>query len=61
MENSNEEPEFIEVIENDRCPSCNDEKAIGPHTCPYAEQINGDTFSLCFCCDWCEGQCAKQV
>ena len=59
--NNNEEPEFIEALEDDRCPSCKQEKADGPHTCPFAEEINGDSHSLCYCCSFCTQQCAMDI
>lgn len=37
------------------CPS-DDE-----HTCPFAEEINGDYESLCTCCDDCTDQCAQDI
>jgi hypothetical protein len=61
MENNNEESEYMEVLDDDRCPTCKTEMAQGPHTCPYSEEINGDTFSLCHCCSFCTGQCAMDI
>lgn len=31
------------------------------HTCPYAEDINNDSESLCNCCNECAGQCAMDI
>lgn len=31
------------------------------HTCPYAEDIAGDSESLCNCCDYCTIQCAQDI
>ena len=31
------------------------------HTCPYAEDINGDSESLCDCCAVCEHECAMDI
>ena len=28
-----------------------------PHTCPYAEEIGGDSTSTCNCCEECYRQC----
>lgn len=31
------------------------------HTCPFAEEINGDSETLCNCCSECEHQCAMDI
>lgn len=31
------------------------------HTCPYAEDIGGDSESLCNCCADCQYQCAMDI
>ena len=31
------------------------------HTCPYAEDIHGDSESLCNCCAECQYQCAQDI
>jgi len=31
------------------------------HTCPYAEDINGDSETLCTCCPYCEHQCCMDI
>ena len=31
------------------------------HTCPYAEEINGDEETLCNCCKECENECAMEI
>ncbi len=31
------------------------------HTCPYAEDINGDSESLCNCCSDCIDNCAQDI
>ncbi len=36
-------------FENEKC-GCGNE-ASGEHTCPYQEDINGDSESLCNCCN----------
>jgi hypothetical protein len=40
---------------------CTCEGSYEEHTCPYAEEINGDSESLCSCCDYCTQQCANDV
>lgn len=32
-----------------------------PHTCPYSEEINGDSETLCTCCDACEQSCILDI
>ena len=51
----------IEIIDDNRCPSCQTELAKPAHTCPYAEVIAGDIITLCHCCYNCEGQCARDI
>jgi hypothetical protein len=43
-----------------KCPVCNDPGAPD-HTCPYKEDINGDTTTLCNCCDFCRQVCATEI
>lgn len=31
------------------------------HTCPYAEEIGGDSKTLCNCCEGCTHQCAMDI
>lgn len=40
--------------------TCNTEE-IAEHTCPYAEEIGGDSESLCQCCEYCTEQCAMDI
>ncbi len=35
--------------------------AQSPHTCPYAEDINGDSETLCECCEKCAHECAMDI
>lgn len=35
--------------------------AAEPHTCPFSEEINGDSESLCNCCDDCMYECAMDI
>lgn len=32
-----------------------------PHTCPYAEDVNNDSETLCTCCDACAQECAYDI
>lgn len=40
---------------------CNRNPAQAEHTCPYSEDINGDSTSLCDCCHECEQACADDI
>jgi hypothetical protein len=44
--------------ENDKC-TCDD--CYDEHTCPYAEDINNDSETLCTCCEYCTQQCADDI
>lgn len=44
----------------DPCERCGGE-GESPHPCPYAEDIYGDSDTLCNCCDDCAYQCAMDV
>ncbi len=41
-------------------PFCTGEKQQ-PHPCPYMEDINDDSETLCECCKICEGECAADI
>lgn len=32
-----------------------------PHPCPFAEDVNNDSESLCNCCAACEYQCSQDI
>lgn len=34
---------------------------VEEHTCPYAEDINGDHETLCTCCEDCTRECADDI
>lgn len=48
-----------------KCPKCNKEyredETVEPHTCPYAEEINDDHDTMCWCCDDCTYECAMDI
>jgi hypothetical protein len=52
----------LPIIDN-KCPSNFDcgKAATEDHTCPYAEDINNDSESLCNCCDDCANECAMDI
>jgi hypothetical protein len=45
----------------EKCQSCGKNPAQPPHTCPFAEEIHGDSESKCNCCDDCTYQCAMDI
>jgi len=38
-----------------------DEDYVEDHTCPFAEEIDGDSETQCNCCDYCTEQCAWNI
>lgn len=40
--------------------TCKHDDTVEPHTCPYAEEINGSSRE-CRCCASCEHECAMDV
>ena len=46
--------------ENENC-KCGSSESEEPHTCPYAEDMNGDSESLCNCCASCQHNCAMDI
>ena len=54
--------DFIaDVSSSGKCSSCEVNDAQSEHTCPYAEQINNDSDSLCDCCSDCEHDCCMDI
>lgn len=31
------------------------------HTCPFKEEINDDSVTVCTCCAYCEDQCKMDI
>ena len=52
---------LIDVSDNDKCSICKINDAKSEHTCPYAEDINDDSDSLCNCCSNCEHECCMDI
>ena len=52
---------LIDVSDNDKCSMCEINEAQSKHTCPYAEDINDDSDSLCNCCSNCEHECCMDI
>jgi hypothetical protein len=46
------------MTQNTKC-TCGDYNES--HTCPFAEDIHGDSESLCNCCDYCTHECAMDI
>lgn len=40
---------------------CGHNRKVRPHTCPYNEDIHGDSYTLCTCCSECENNCAGDI
>lgn len=40
---------------------CTCDEETEAHTCPFAEEINGDHETLCFCCTDCMQECANGI
>ena len=45
----------------DKGQSCKQKPAEAEHTCPYAEDIAGDSITLCNCCSECEYSCTMDI
>ena len=52
---------LIDVSDNDKCSICKINEAQSKHTCPYAEDINDDSDSLCNCCSNCKHECCMDI
>ena len=51
---------IIDVNDETKCPSCHENDATAPHTCPFKEEINSDD-EVCTCCENCEYNCAAMA
>lgn len=36
-------------------------EVIEPHPCPFNQDVNDDSDSLCTCCTSCEAQCVMEI
>lgn len=43
------------------CGRCKAGQAQTPHICPYAQDINNDSETLCDCCEGCSQDCADDI
>ena len=51
---------LIDTIEDEDEHGCTHE-CVEPHTCPFEEEINGDSETLCTCCIHCQQSCAEDI
>ena len=40
---------------------CKNPPSAESHTCPYAEDVNDDHETECFCCEDCQSECADDI
>ena len=52
---------LTDVSSSGKCSRCEVNDAQSEHTCPYAEEINNDSDSLCDCCSDCEHECCMDI
>lgn len=45
----------------EREPGCECETTYESDTCPYAEEIHGDSETQCTCCAQCRHNCAMSI
>lgn len=45
----------------DKCSRCDINDEQSEHVCPYYEEINKDSDSLCNCCSDCENKCRNDI
>lgn len=51
-----------DTSDTNKCECCGKNAASDEkHTCPYAEDVNGDHETMCNCCDNCSAQCAADI
>jgi hypothetical protein len=44
-----------------KCSKCRVNNQQPSHSCPFAEEINNDSSSLCDCCSDCEHECYMDI
>jgi hypothetical protein len=44
-----------------KCKCGNNDETEEYHTCPYAEDVGGDSDAICKCCGDCEYECAQDI
>jgi len=47
---------------SERCPKCEKNPALPPHSCPFQEDIHNDPNpEYCACCDGCRQECCDAI
>ena len=44
-----------------KCDRCGKLGTVEAHACPYKEEINGNSETLCRCCDECRHECLMDI
>jgi hypothetical protein len=52
--------DFDDYSNNEIC-KCGKSASMDDHTCPFREELNNDSESLCNCCANCQYECAMDV
>lgn len=48
-------------IDGPVCEGCKKQPAEDPHPCPFKEEINDDSETLCNCCKDCQYECRMDI
>jgi hypothetical protein len=52
----------METLEHEgKCDRCKTYEAEELHPCPFSEEINDDSETLCNCCRECYGDCCMDI
>ena len=43
------------------CPKCQVNVETDEHTCPFREDVDNDSETLCNCCSQCEHECMMDI
>lgn len=55
---------IIQALDNaldSKCQQCDESSGDVKHTCPFKEEIGGDSETLCNCCYDCRNECAMDI
>lgn len=55
------EEELKTLYVEEMCHGCHKNPAAPSHACPYKEDMDNDTETLCNCCDACRDQCCMDI
>ncbi len=53
--------EFTDACESHRIRNCEGKGTDELHTCPFREDINNDSETLCNCCEACTQECSDEI